>query len=360
MAAALCVAASLGLSLSPAEGKTPGGVHCYGKTCHRVSTLDEMDGNVGRSGVLRASYYDDCKSDRFNTCGLTSSGAIFRPDRADNAASPIFPDGTVLLAYNPESFKAAVLRVNSAGPYWGDRKLDVSRAAADKLGFRKKGVADLMVAIMRSPTLDEARYKKMREYDRVPGFIGTFPTFHAAHAAAVASLELDFDGVTSRVAEAATGGMPSVQAQPRPDKQEIFQHAILYLDTSAPDFAASAVSQESVTAVEARPDALTFRSVVPVPVKAFAVPAVSVTAVEPDYSWEGLKQHFSVFLASAIYRARAPAPLPAIPPPEMWSEKLVRFVWRARLQAREGLTHHGPFYDLFADLKTKAQAARMR
>lgn len=348
------------LAVPTAQGKTPGGVHCYGKTCHRVSTLDEMDGSVGRSGVLRASYYDDCRSDRFNTCGLTSSGAIFRPDRADNAASPIFPDGTVLLAYNPENFKAAVLRVNSAGPYWGDRKLDVSRAAADKLGFRKKGVADLMVAIVRSPKPEEARYKKLREYDRVPGFIGTYPTFHAAHAAAIASLELEFDAMPTRAAEAATGGMPAVQAFPRPDPHEIFQHAILYLDTAAPDAVALAPAQVRASAIAARPDTVTPQVVAAASVPGGAAPAVSVTAVEPDYSWEGLRRQFSVFLTSAVYRARAPVPPPAIPPPAMWSEKLVRFVWRARLQAREGLSHHGPFYDLFAELKLKAQAARMR
>ena len=95
-----------------------------------------MDSIVGRTGFLKVSFYDDCRIDRFNACGLTSSGAVFRPDLTDNAASPIFPDGTVLLVFNPENKRAAVLRVNSAGPYWGDRKLDVSRAAADKLGFK--------------------------------------------------------------------------------------------------------------------------------------------------------------------------------------------------------------------------------
>ena len=67
-----------------------------------------------------------------NPCGLTSSGAAFRPGLADNAASPLLPDGTVILAYNPKTGDASVLRITNAGPYSGDRKLDVSRAAGSR------------------------------------------------------------------------------------------------------------------------------------------------------------------------------------------------------------------------------------
>ena len=38
------------------------------------------------------------------------------------------------LAYNPKTGDPSVLRITNAGPYSGDRKLDVSRAAAEKLG----------------------------------------------------------------------------------------------------------------------------------------------------------------------------------------------------------------------------------
>ena len=150
-----------------------------------------MDGMVGRRGMLKASYYDDCRVDRFNTCGLTSSGAIFHPNRPDNAASPIFPDGTVILAYNPATKLAAVLRVTSTGPYRGDRTLDVSRATAEHLGFVKRGVAPLEVVVLNSPTAKDARYKKLREYAPVPGFIGRFETFEAAHDTALQKLSLD-------------------------------------------------------------------------------------------------------------------------------------------------------------------------
>jgi hypothetical protein len=174
-----------------AEAKTPGTVHCYGGWCHRINSIDEMDGMVGRRGVVTASYYDDCRRDRFNPCGLTSSGAIFRPDQADNAASPIFPDGTILLTYNPETKLSAVVRVTSAGPYRDNRTLDVSRATAEHLGFLTRGVATLEVAILKSPNEQEARYQKLRVYTPVPGFIGRYETFEAAQDAAIAKLKMD-------------------------------------------------------------------------------------------------------------------------------------------------------------------------
>lgn len=343
-----------------ASAKTPGGVHCYGKTCHRVSTLEEMDGIVGRTGFLKVSFYDDCRVDRFNACGLTSSGAVFRPDLADNAASPIFPDGTVLLAFNPENKRAAVLRVNSAGPYWGDRKLDVSRAAAEKLGFRKRGVAELMVAILKSPGPQEARYKKMRQYERVPGYIGEFVDFHAAHGAAISALALELKAAPVRMADAGDTISAIPRPVPRPSKAELFQHAINFVEGAAPQPAEVAAGQietaHPLGSLDPNADSAGLAAIAAIEVT--AAPLQAVAAYEPDYSWRGIKQRFSVFVIEAMHRARAPAPPPALPPREQWSEKLARFVWRARQQAREGVARRGGFSDLFAELRVKAQPQR--
>lgn len=346
---------------SAASAKTPGGVHCYGKTCHRVSTLEEMDGIVGRTGFLKVSFYDDCRVDRFNACGLTSSGAVFRPDLPDNAASPIFPDGTILLAFNPENKRAAILRVNSAGPYWGDRKLDVSRAAAEKLGFKKRGVAELMVAILKSPDPHEARYKKMRQYDRVPGYIGVFADFQAAHGAAISALALELQAVPVRVADAGAAVPAAPNLVPRPSKAELFHYAISYMDAVAPQFADTApVAAPIDTArpleieVDGGGKGLEASGAAEVP----ASPLQTVSAYEPDYSWNGLKQRFSVFVIESVHRARAPAPPPSLPSRDEWSEKLERFVSRARQQAREGVARRGGLHDLFAELREKAQPQR--
>ena len=112
-------------SAPTAEAKSPGTRYCFHGLCHRVGTLSQTDTLVGWRGYLLASYYDSCRLDRLNPCGLSEFGAVFRPDLPDNAASPLLPDGTVILAYNPKTGDASVLRVTNAGPYSGKRKLDV-------------------------------------------------------------------------------------------------------------------------------------------------------------------------------------------------------------------------------------------
>ncbi len=179
----LAAISGIGLSFAlseAAEAKIPGKTHCYFGICHRVKTLAETERLVGSKTIVQASYYDDCKVDRFNPCALTSSGEVFRPHRPDNAASPIYPDGTTLLLWNPKSGSAAVVRVNSAGPYHGKRTLDVSRATAEKLGFKRAGVAQLHVQVLSAPTEAESRYKKHRTYAAVPGPIGNFDSIELA------------------------------------------------------------------------------------------------------------------------------------------------------------------------------------
>jgi rare lipoprotein A len=176
-------AAGLAIALAaiPAEAKTPGSTYCFNGICHRVSTLAETEAEVGHPTTLATSFYDDCRADRLNPCGLTSSGEPFRPDRPDNAASPVYPDGTQLLLFNPASRKAAVVRVNNAGPYYGTRKLDVSRAAAERLGFHHRGTANLVVRVVKAPRTAEATYAANRRYRPVAGYIGEFPDANAAN-----------------------------------------------------------------------------------------------------------------------------------------------------------------------------------
>ena len=212
LAAGLCALAPIS-----AEAKTPGKTYCFNGVCHRVNTLQEMESLVGKDQTFKTSYYDDCKHDRFNPCGLTSSGEVFRPNDADNAASPIYPNGTVLLVRNPSNGKSAVVRVNNAGPYWGTRKLDVSRGTAETLGFKKRGVAKLEVRVMAAPTKAEAKYKKNRHYAPVPGPIGTFASLDQAQGGAVVTL---------------AGGMPFIAGKVR--VQRVASAAILSAESAIP------------------------------------------------------------------------------------------------------------------------------
>jgi peptidoglycan lytic transglycosylase len=210
----------LGVAAVPtADAKSPGTRYCFHGLCYRVGTLAQTDTLVGWRGYVLASYYDSCHNDRLNPCGLTSSGAVFRADLPDNAASPLLPDGTVILVYNPETGDASVLRVNNAGPYSGKRKLDVSRAAAEKLGFAKQGVAALVITVLQSPTKTEASYVRRRVYQQVPGYIGKFPTVDIALETAQARFDLreedeqlvDDTEAALETSALETGGVPRPQ-----------------------------------------------------------------------------------------------------------------------------------------------------
>ena len=176
---------------APAAAKTPGSTYCFYKTCHRVKTLNETRALIGKSVTLNASHYDDCRKDPYNPCGLTSSGEPFYPHRPDNAASPIYPDGTILLVRNPVTQESAIIRINNAGPYWGNRKLDVSKATAKKLGFARRGVAKLETKILAAPNKQDARYRKNRTYKRVPGYIGKHNSLKTAFETSAALMAVE-------------------------------------------------------------------------------------------------------------------------------------------------------------------------
>lgn len=214
-AAILLAAAALMLELMPASeaaAKTPGSTYCFNSTCHRVRTIAETAAMVGRTEQLATSFYDDCRRDRYNPCGLTSSGEKFRADTPDNAASPVYPDGTMLLVFNPATQRAAVVRVNNAGPYWGNRKLDVSRATAERLGFKGRGVARLQVKVLKAPSKAEATYRRNRKYEPVAGYLGSFASLEAAEGGLTAVAALQAATTAVRMARASLPGRDAVAA----------------------------------------------------------------------------------------------------------------------------------------------------
>lgn len=152
--AIVLAAGGVGLSALayPAFAKKPGATYCFNGVCHRVKTLQEMQGLVGYEEIVTASFYDDCKVDPHNPCTLLSSGEEMRADLPDNAASPIYPNGTILTLINPKNEAMVLVRVNNSGPYVKGRMLDVSRATAEVLGFIKSGTAKLKVTVISGPT----------------------------------------------------------------------------------------------------------------------------------------------------------------------------------------------------------------
>jgi rare lipoprotein A len=147
------VLASIGLAVGslPALAKKPGATYCINSICHRVKTVDEVNAEIGLEVIQGASFYDRCAVDPDNPCTPLSSGEEFDADRPDNAASPIYPNGTVLALVNPKTNASALVRINNSGPYFKGRLLDVSRATAEQLGFIAAGTAQLKVTVMPQP-----------------------------------------------------------------------------------------------------------------------------------------------------------------------------------------------------------------
>jgi rare lipoprotein A len=94
----------------------------------------EEDGVGAETG--RASWYDlDSK---------TASGEDMGDD-ALTAAHPSLPFGTRLRVVNLNNGREVVVRVNDRGPFAKDRIIDLSKAAAMRLGMIEDGVADVSV-----------------------------------------------------------------------------------------------------------------------------------------------------------------------------------------------------------------------
>ena len=83
----------------------------------------------------------------FDLHGLTASGEPANA-RQMTAAHPTLPFDTRVKVENLSNGRSVVVRVNDRGPYGKGRVIDVSRAAAEKLGFIKAGVARVRVTVV--------------------------------------------------------------------------------------------------------------------------------------------------------------------------------------------------------------------
>jgi rare lipoprotein A len=99
----------------------------------------------------RASWYGPGFDGR-----RTASGERFEP-QAMTAAHRSLPFGTRLRVVNESTGRSVVVRINDRGPFHGSRLIDVSREAADQLGFRHKGMAKVRVRVVDEDEEDDAQ-----------------------------------------------------------------------------------------------------------------------------------------------------------------------------------------------------------
>jgi len=78
----------------------------------------------------------------------TASGAIYRGRRM-TCAHRTLPFGTVLRVTDVETRRSVVVEVNDRGPYAKGRIVDLSMAAARKLGIIDRGLARVTVEVVQ-------------------------------------------------------------------------------------------------------------------------------------------------------------------------------------------------------------------
>lgn len=111
---------------------------------------------AGAVGIAAAAFFGaadgasaaQCgKAAWFDLNGLTASGERANA-RALTAAHRTLPFDTRVKVENLSNGRSVVVRVNDRGPHGKGRVIDVSRAAAEKLGFINAGVARVRVTVV--------------------------------------------------------------------------------------------------------------------------------------------------------------------------------------------------------------------
>lgn len=74
----------------------------------------------------------------------TASGRQFNSKQM-TAAHPTLPLGTKVLVRSEDSGNAVVVTINDRGPYKGNRIIDLSKAAAAKIGMVRQGTAHVTI-----------------------------------------------------------------------------------------------------------------------------------------------------------------------------------------------------------------------
>ena len=90
---------------------------------------------------------------------LTSDGEVFNPNKL-TAASKTLPIGSRVRVTNPDNGRSVVVRINDRGPYVRGRSLDLSSAAARRIGVTHKGVCRVRVRVLHKRDLKRRKTTK--------------------------------------------------------------------------------------------------------------------------------------------------------------------------------------------------------
>ena len=98
----------------------------------------------------------------------TANGEIFDPSQL-TAAHKTFPFNTQLRVTNLENGRSVVVRINDRGPFKPGRIVDLSRAAADRIGMIGSGTAPVRIEVLSgvAGVLTAAEDSSLRRFDVV-------------------------------------------------------------------------------------------------------------------------------------------------------------------------------------------------
>ena len=92
----------------------------------------------------QASYYADKFEGR-----STASGEVYRASEM-TAAHRTLPFGTQVKVTNLANRKSVIVRINDRGPHIKKRIIDVSKSAAEALGFIDEGITEVTLEILEN------------------------------------------------------------------------------------------------------------------------------------------------------------------------------------------------------------------
>lgn len=112
------------------------------KLCLTLSLLLSVIAAFSQVQTGKASFY----ADKFDG-SLTASGEKYKHSRF-TAAHKTLPFGTKVKVTNLANNESVEVTINDRGPYVEGRVIDLSRAAAEKLGFVNQGLAEVSIEVI--------------------------------------------------------------------------------------------------------------------------------------------------------------------------------------------------------------------
>ena len=187
-------------ALAKSRYGNPQTYHVMGKTYHVLPTSK----NYKAKGI--ASWYGTKFHGR-----LTSTREPYDMF-AMTAASPVLPIPSFVRVTNIKNGKSVVVKVNDRGPFAGNRIMDLSYAAAKKLGYIRTGTA-----LVEVTSLNMGRPEPSANAAKLYLQIGSYPTLAKAQSAAK-HVHSSIDRATSEIQVAQIRGKTWYRLQLGPMK----------------------------------------------------------------------------------------------------------------------------------------------